>query len=233
VSEAQVVHGLDDLRARLATACRALKVFPLAGVVVLPGTPTPFNVFEPRYRALVADALAEDRFLAIPTLVSPEGASQQRPPLHPIAGAGYLEAAERHSDGRYTIIVRGVARVRLGSELMTSKPYREFRTEVLEDVYPEGGALALVRERAALEACARALSEVLPAESGVPKLVELASTIASPSLLADVMAAAVVSEPVQRLAVIEELVVARRLDLVTSELASIILMLSRGKTPSA
>ena len=55
----------------------------------------------------------------------------------------------------------------------------------------------------------------------------------SPSILADLVAAAVVSEPVQRLAVIEELDVAKRLDLVTGEVASVILMLSRGRTPSA
>jgi len=232
VSEAHL-PGLDEFRARLEGAGRALKVFPLPAVVVLPGTATPFHVFEPRYRALVADAQKGDRLLAVPTLVSAEGASQLRPPLHPIAGAGFLEEVERHPDGRFSIVLRGVARVRLASELSTAKAYREFRVEVLDDVYPPGGAAGLVRERAALEACARALAEVLPPESGVPRLVELAATIASPSLLADVVASAVVSEPVQRLAVIEELLVARRLDLVTSELASIILMLSRGKTPSA
>ncbi|HUK65237.1 MAG TPA: LON peptidase substrate-binding domain-containing protein [Anaeromyxobacteraceae bacterium] len=225
--------GLEDLRARLVGACRALKVFPLPGVVLLPGSTTPFNIFEPRYRALTADALAEDRFLAVPTLVSSEGATQQRPPLHPIAGAGFIEEAERHPDGRYTIVLRGVARVQLESELATGKPYREFKAEVLEDLYPAGGPAALVKERSALEACARALAKVLPAESGVPKLVELAASIFSPSLFADVVAAAVVSEPVQRLAVIEERLVSRRLDLVSSELASIILMLSRGRTPSA
>ena len=55
-------------RAALDKACAALKVFPLHGVVVLPGTPAPFHIFEPRYKALVEDALAGDRLLAVATL---------------------------------------------------------------------------------------------------------------------------------------------------------------------
>jgi Lon protease-like protein len=224
---------LDQLRAQLARSRDALKVFPLPGVVVLPGTPTPFHIFEPRYRQLFADALSGDRMLAVATLASEEGASQDRAPVHPIAGACFIEAEQRHADGRYHVIVRGVERVRLLAELDNGKPYREFRVEPLEDVYPPGGSAALARQRAALEACVLQLAEVLPPESGAPQLAETAPRIPSASALADVVAAAVVSEPVQRLAVIEELDVSKRLDLVTGEVASVILMLSRGRTPSA
>ncbi len=104
---------------------------------------------------------------------------------------------------------------------------------MLEDVYPEGGPAALARQRQALEQCVLQLAEVLPAESGAPQLAEMATRAPSASLLADLVAAAVVSEPEKRLAVIEELDVARRLDLVTGEVASVILMLSQGKTPTA
>jgi Lon protease-like protein len=223
----------DALHERLAAACRALKVFPLPGVVVLPGTPTPFHIFEPRYRAMTADALATDRMLAIATLASEEGATQDRAPVHPIAGAGFIEAEERLANGRYDLVVRGVARVRLVAELDNGKPYREFQAEILEDVYPPGGPGALATQRAALESCVLQLAEVLPSESGAPQLAEAAARTASPSALADLVAAAVVSEPTQRMAVIEELDVAKRLDLVTGEVASVILMLSRGRTPSA
>ncbi|HYS82730.1 MAG TPA: LON peptidase substrate-binding domain-containing protein [Anaeromyxobacteraceae bacterium] len=226
-------YDLDDLRAALAGSCRALKVLPLPGVVVLPGTPTPFHIFEPRYRTLVADALAGDRMVAVATLASEEGASQDRAPIHPIAGAGFIEAEEQLPDGRYHIVVRGLERVRLVEELDNGKPYREFRGEVLEDVYPPAGSAALVRQRQALEACVLRLAEVLPPESGAPQLAELATRTESPSQLADLVAAAVVSEPGPRIAVIEELDLAKRLDLVTGEVASVILMLSRGRTPSA
>jgi len=224
---------LGELRSLLARSCAGLKVFPLPDVVLLPGTPTPFHIFEPRYRAMTADALAGDRMLALATLASEEGATQDRAPVHPIAGAGIIEAAQQLPDGRYHLRVHGVARVRLVAEIDNGKPYREFQAEILEDVYPPGGAAALKTQRSALEACVLQLAEVLPPESGAPRLAEIATRTTSPSTLADLVAAAVVSEPVQRLAVIEELDVAKRLDLVTGEVASVILMLSRGRAPSA
>lgn len=225
--------GAGELRSVLARSCAALKVFPLSEVVLLPGTPTPFHIFEPRYRAMTADALAGDRMLALATLASEEGASQDRAPVHPIAGAGVIDAAQLLPDGRYLLNVRGIARVRLVSEIENHKAYREFRAELLEDVYPPGGPAALARQRTALEACVLQLAEVLPPESGAPRLAELAARTISPSALADIVASAVVSEPVQRLSVIEELDVARRLDLVIGEVASVILMLSRGRAPRA
>ena len=220
---------LDALRERLARSCGALKVFPLPGVVVLPGTSTPFHVFESRYRAMLADALAGDRMLAVATLASEEGATQDRAPVQPIAGAGFVEAEERLPSGRSDIVVRGVARVRLVAELDNGKPYREFRAELLEDVYPAGGPEALAAGRTALETCVLQLAEVLPPESGAGELARSAARTTSPSALADLVAAAVVSDPAQRIAVIEELDVGRRLDLVTADVASVVLMLSRGR----
>jgi Lon protease-like protein len=167
--------------------------------------------------------------LAVATLASEEGATQDRAPIHPIAGAGVIEGVERLPNGRFNIVVHGVARVRLVEELENGLPYREFRAEVLEDVYPPGGPLALERQRSALEACVLQLAEVLPPESGAPRLAQVAARTESPSALADLVAAAVVSEPNQRIAIIEELDVAKRLDLVTGEVASVILMLSPGK----
>jgi hypothetical protein len=70
MSEHVAGPDLGELRMQLARSCLALKVFPLPGVVVLPGMPTPFHIFEPRYRAMTADALAGDRMLALATLAS-------------------------------------------------------------------------------------------------------------------------------------------------------------------
>ena len=88
-------RGTDEPGAALARACAALKVFPLPDVVVLPGTPAPFHVFEPRYRALVGDALRGDRILAVATLVRPADAPQERAAVHPVAGAVRIEAERR------------------------------------------------------------------------------------------------------------------------------------------
>jgi Lon protease-like protein len=223
----------ESLRAAVQEARGAVKVFPLPGVVVLPGTPTLLHVFEPRYRAMTADALATDRVMAVATLRSGEGAAQARAAVHPVAGAGFIEADERLPEGRFNIVLRGVSRVRLVEELDRGKPYREFQVEVLEDRYPPGGPEALQGQVEALEQCVYELAGLLPPESGAAKLAEAAARLRSPGRLADMVGAAVVSEPDARMRVLEELDVGRRLEFVMGEVAGVILMLSRGKSPSA
>ncbi len=229
---------ITALRPVVARACRRLKVFPLPEAVVLPGTPTPLHIFEPRYRAMVADALASDRVIAVASVQegsepAGEGAADVPPLLHPVAGVGLIEAEERLPDGRYHLVLRGVARVRLREELTLGKPYREFEAELLDDVYPAGGVTTLEARRSALRECTLRLAKVLPAESGAPRLAEIAARLESPSQLADVIAAAVVSDHADRLKVMSELDVGKRLDLVTGEVAGVVLMLSGARAPRA
>jgi uncharacterized protein len=220
-------------RAALRKACAALKVFPLHGVAVLPGTPTPFHVFEPRYKALVLDALRGDRILAVPSLVEKEGAHQLRPRLQQIAGACVIEQEETYADGRYDIVVRGLARVRLVEELPAGALYREFRAEVLEDVWPAAGPGALANGLESLRQLVYELSQRLPSESGAPALAEAVAQMRDPAAIVDLVAAAAVSEPEARQQVLEELHVARRLELVMEEVAGVVLVLSKGKSPQA
>jgi Lon protease-like protein len=214
-------------------ACQALKVFPLHGVAVLPGTPTPLHVFEPRYRALVRDALRGDRMLAVPHLTSPDGLRELHPPVRPIAGVGHLEQHEEHGDGKFDIVVRGVARVRLLEELPSDAAYRIFRAEVLEDRWPKGGPAALSSELESLRQLAYELATRLPPESGAAALAEAVARLDDPSGAADLVAAAAVSEPEARQAVLEELDVAKRLTRVISEVASVVLLLARGRNVQA
>jgi hypothetical protein len=220
-------------RAALEQACAALKVFPLYGVTVLPGTPTPFHVFEPRYRQMAEDALRGDRVLAVPALVSKAGASQDRPPLRPICGAGLVEAEQRYEDGRLDVVVRGVARVRLVAELPRpeGRLYREFRAEIVDDVWPERGPAALEGELEALRQLVYELSTRLPPESGAPQLAEVVAQLKDPSAVVDLVAAATISDPGTRIEVLEQLDVAKRLEQVLEEVAGVVLVLSRGKTP--
>jgi Lon protease-like protein len=211
---------------------RVVPLFPLPNVFLFPGCVMPLHIFEPRYRQMIADALEGDRVLALAALVSEGGAVQDRAPIHAIAGVGLIETDALRPDGRYDILVRGVARVRLVDELANGKPYREFRAEVLDDIWPPGGAGALAQARGALEQLVLELVQVLPPESGAAQLAQAAARTTSPSVLADLVAAAVVSEPDNRLAVLEELDVARRLAMVTSEIAGVVLMLAK-RTPSA
>jgi Lon protease-like protein len=220
-----------DPRAALRKALAALKVFPLHGVAVLPGTPAPFHVFEPRYRALVADALEGDRILAVPALFGKSDAMALRPPVKAICGAGIIEAVERHDDGRYDILLRGVARVRLLEERPQRRLYREFKAELLEDELPPGGADALEPRVESLRQIVLDLSTRLPSESGATQLAEAVAQMKDPSAIADLVAAAAVSDPGPRQRIVEEADVARRLDLVTSEVAGVVLLLSKGRGP--
>jgi Lon protease-like protein len=217
----------------LRSACGALKVFPLHGVAVLPGTPTPLHVFEPRYRALVRDALAGDRIVAVPNVRSAEGLRELHPPLQPIAGAGFIEHHVEHEDGRYDIILRGVARVRLGDELRTDAAYRTFHAELAPDLWPADGPAQLQPAIESLRQLVLELSARLPPESGAPALAEAVAQIEDPSAAVDLVAAAAVSESEARQAVLEELDVAKRLERVVSEVAAVVLLLARGRNARA
>jgi len=229
---AEILEDPDRVEA-LRRACGALKVFPLHGVAVLPGTPTPLHVFEPRYRALVRDALAGDRIVAVPNVRSPEGLRELHPPLRQIAGAGYIEHHVEHEDGRYDIVLRGVGRVRLGEELRTEAAYRTFRAEVAPDVLPAGGARQLGPGIESLRQLVLELSARLPPESGAPALAEAVAQIEDPSIAVDLVAAAAISEPDARQGVLEELDVSKRLERVVSEVAAVVLLLSRGRNAQA
>ncbi|HEX9306388.1 MAG TPA: LON peptidase substrate-binding domain-containing protein [Anaeromyxobacter sp.] len=222
-----------DPKAALRKALAALKVFPLHGVAVLPGTPAPFHVFEPRYRALVKDALAGDRIVAIPSLFGKSDAHALRPPLRAVCGAGIIEVEDRYDDGRYDIVLRGVARVRLLAELPARKLYREFKAELLEDELPEGGAAALEAQLESLRQLVYELSTKLPAESGAAQLAEAVAQMKEPSSIVDLVAAAAVSEADPRQKILEEANVAKRLELVMGEVAGVVLVLSKGRNPRA
>jgi Lon protease-like protein len=222
-----------DPRAALRKAVAALKVFPLHGAAVLPGTPAPFHVFEQRYRALVTDALAGDRIVAIPALFGKSDVHALRPPLRAVCGAGFIESEERYPDGRFDIVLRGIARVRLVEELPHTRLYRQFRAEILEDRLPAGGASALDGALEGLRQLVYGLSTKLPQESGAAQLAEAVAQMKEPSAIVDLVAAAAVSEPDARQRILEELDVARRLELVVGEVAGVLLMLSRGKSPQA
>ena len=88
----------------------------------------PLNIFEPRYLAMIDDALATDRIIGLiqPRLAqedeeSPAGKSV---PLRAIGGAGRITALQETEDGRYLVTLTGVSRFVMQRELQLAKPYR-------------------------------------------------------------------------------------------------------------
>jgi Lon protease-like protein len=129
------------------TATR-LSIFPLPGAIVFPGLQLPLHIFEPRYRALVSDALVKDRRIA---MIQPQGAGDDAP-LFAIGCVGKIDEVEALDDGRYNIVLEGEARFRLLRELTVTTPYRQVEGELLPD--PGDEVLSSV-ERASFEREAR------------------------------------------------------------------------------
>jgi len=103
-----------------------LSIFPLAGALLFPRGHLPLHIFEPRYRALVTDALARDRRIS---MIQPRGPGEP-PPLFDVGCIGHVREFERLDDGRFNIILEGVTRFRLLRELEVSTPFRQIEADI-------------------------------------------------------------------------------------------------------
>lgn len=97
-----------------------LPIFPLHGVLLLPGGQLPLNIFEPRYIAMIDAALASHRMI---------GMIQTRDDgtLYSVGCAGRVSSYNETSDGRYEIVLTGLSRFRLKEELTQKDGYRRAR----------------------------------------------------------------------------------------------------------
>jgi len=98
-----------------------LPVFPLAGAVLFPRAQLPLHIFEPRYRAMVRDALAGDRLIG---MVQPRD-ERDPPGLFQVGCIGRIGAVEELNDGRFDIILEGLSRFRIAREAEVETPYRQ------------------------------------------------------------------------------------------------------------
>ena len=131
-------------------------IFPLAGALLLPRTRLPLHIFEPRYRAMVSDALAGDRLIA---MVQPR--DQEDPPaVFGIGCLGRIVNSEQLEDGRYNIVLEGLTRLRIAQEADVTTPYRQVDAD--ERAFSDEGEEALpLAHRAALEREARLYADAL------------------------------------------------------------------------
>lgn len=129
-----------------------LSIFPLGGALLFPRMQLPLHIFEPRYRALVSDAMARDRRIG---MIQPKGIGD-RPPLFDIGCVGRIAHVEALDDGRYNIVLEGLAKFRLLSELPVTTPFRQVEAELQDDVPAEPLSLA---HRSSLEEESRRFAE--------------------------------------------------------------------------
>ena len=107
----------------------AIPLFPLDGALLLPHTALPLNIFEPRYIAMVDDAMATERIIGM--VQTRAGGDPERPLLLPVGCAGKITSFAETSDGRYLITLTGLSRFILGAELASTTPYRQARVDFL------------------------------------------------------------------------------------------------------
>lgn len=129
-----------------------LSIFPLPGAVLFPGLQLPLHIFEPRYRALVGDALVRDRRIA---MIQPQR-SVEGAPLYTVGCLGRIGEIEAMDDGRYNLILEGEARFKLLRELDVATAFRQVEGELIEDDENETLSHA---QRGGFEAEARAFAD--------------------------------------------------------------------------
>ena len=117
-----------------------IPLFPLPNVVLFPNVHLPLHIFEPRYREMVSDALDGDRIIGM-VLLRPgwEGDYEGRPSIYPVGCAGLISHAERLSDGRYNIVLRGLEKFRVRRE-DTERSYRVAEVDAILEQTSEGTA---------------------------------------------------------------------------------------------
>jgi Lon protease-like protein len=136
-----------------------IPIFPLPNAVLFPNVFLPLHIFEPRYRAMVADALRGDRIIGM-VLLRPgfEGNYEGRPAVYPIGCAGVITHADPLADGRYNIVLRGMEKFRITGE-DDSRVYRLAHVQPLPEAMAEAERQTVREHRHKLEALLAALVE--------------------------------------------------------------------------
>ncbi len=214
---------MDD-QARVRGALPRLPIFPLPGAVLLPHALVPLHIFEPRYRKMTSDCEAGLRVLALAHIPDERAAGERPPRVLPVLGVGVLAGLDRLPDGRFNIVLRGVARARIQDELPQTEPYRLVRARLLEPAAAASRAATLAD---ALRHLVLALSAARRTEE-TQALAQLAARAEGPGDLADIVAGALLATPRERQAVLDAVELEPRLELATQAAAAALARTASG-----
>jgi Lon protease-like protein len=119
--------SLDDFHGRV-------RLFPLPNLVLFPYVIQPLHVFEPRYRQLMEDALQDDRLIGM-ALLQPHCEKDyfKNPPLYPVICLGRIHKEERLPDGRWNLLLHGLVRARIESEMDVDRLYRAAQVRLIQE----------------------------------------------------------------------------------------------------
>ena len=102
---------------------KTIPIFPLSNFIMFPGTTVPLNIFEPRYLQMVNDAMKKHRMIG---MIQPKKTGVlKKPDLYEIGCVGKITSFNETEDGRILIILNGICRFKVNSEINSEKLYRE------------------------------------------------------------------------------------------------------------
>jgi Lon protease-like protein len=119
------------------------RLFPLPNLVLFPHVMQPLHIFEPRYREMLADALASDQLISL-GLLKPgwESSYEGRPPVYPVSCLSRIVTSHQLANGSSNVLVMGLKRARQLRELQPSQSFRLLEVELLDDELPNESSTA-------------------------------------------------------------------------------------------
>jgi Lon protease-like protein len=164
------------------------RVFPLPNLVMFPHVMQALHIFEPRYRAMLEEAVEDDRLIALGVLAPGwEQEYEGRPTLRSTACLCRVATHQLTPEGTYNTLLLGVRRIRLVSELPPKKLFRVVQSEILEEYEPEDAtpALAADLQQRLLAAFKKAMPKMPAAYDQLDQLLGSQITL---GMLADIVA---------------------------------------------
>jgi ATP-dependent Lon protease len=163
------------------------RVFPLPNLVMFPHVMQAMHIFEPRYRAMLEEAVEDDRLIAL-GLLAPgwEQEYEGRPTLRSMACLCRVATHQRTPEGTYNVLLLGVRRLRLVRELPPKKMFRVIESEILEDIVPADAAVGTADrlQKELLAAFKRAMPKIPDAYEQLDQLLGTQITL---GMLADIV----------------------------------------------
>jgi Lon protease-like protein len=183
-------------------------VMPLPGVLLFPHALLPLSIFEPRYREMLEHALNRDRMFAVALIKPQKTRWESSDDFFPIAGVGLIRACVGRGDGTSNLILQGLERVRFAN-FEQEHPFPLATIEQLESDYTSSVETeALSAKVLELYSKFKREGRELPA-----KVDQYLSDLGDPEMLADLVAATFISDPLRKQRILEELSVNQRLRL--------------------
>ena len=195
------------------------RVFPLPNLVMFPHVMQALHIYETRYRAMLEEAIEDDRLIALAVLAPGwEQNYEGRPPLRPTACLCRIATHQRTKQGTYNVLLEGVRRMRIVTELPPKKLFREVEAELLDDVEPPDASPAAVADiqQELLAAFKRSLPQ-MPDSFG--QIDQLLGTQISLGMLADIVSYTVELDLETKMRLLAECDVVRRTRLLLDSFA--------------